>query len=187
MNILPQWNRWILVCISEYAVCIKRQWKKEHTGKPHGCQVTNDSIVYIRSIAWRLRTGEWQHSTMSAKHLFFTLNAEKWNEEGNWLIVPLQFTVTSTHFELVSNSKSSLLCVSCVYPPQCRSEQTEKCLCFIPSINAFLRHSSNTNNIFQLKCIHDTLRTRIISTIGEKRENFIAFTAECSLDMNPEK
>lgn len=146
--------------------------EEREIGKPCSCQASNDSIVFIRHIVWRLRTGEWWHSTMSAKHLFFTLNVAKWNKEWTWWIVPLKFTVTSTHFELGSNSKSSLLHF---FPllSQCRSEQTEKHLCFIPSINTFLRHSSNTNNILQLKCVHDTCRERIRSTVGEKWENLL--------------
>lgn len=81
--------------------------RKEILGSPIAVRPLAIALVLLE--VWRLRTGKWQHSTVSVKHLFFTLNVAKWNKEWTWWIVPLEFTVTSTHFELGSNSNSSPL------------------------------------------------------------------------------
>lgn len=52
-----------------------------------------------------------------------------------------------------------------------------------PFIGAFLGPNSNTNDML----LYDTCRERIGSTVGEKWENFIAFTAECSQAIKPAK
>lgn len=97
----------------------------------------------------------------------------------NLWIVPLEFAVTSTHFESGFNRKWSPL----HFPPTLSAQKwTGGCLCFIPSSNAFLRLSSNTNTRLQLKC-----RERIRCAVGEKREKITAFTAECSQDIRPTK
>lgn len=127
-NAVPQSKRLILRCNSGSAVRMKRQRKKSGTGKARSCQASNGTVVLIRSVVWRSRTDEWQHSTVSAKHLFFTLNVAKWNHE--WTYGWFHWNLLS--LPLILNRVSTVNDPHYIFPlpSQRRSEQRSICASF---------------------------------------------------------